>query len=195
MTKYKYYLRKPKSEIIKDVLLGLATTGLICVAATSPYFGVNLIRGIKRWRRYKKYKKRKITDAFKRLQKQGCLNIKIVKNQIYIHLTEEGKKLAGWTQIDALKIARPKKWDGKWRLVIFDIAQLKKFYREAFRGKLKELGFYPLQKSVWIYPFDCRDEFELLRDFFGLSEKEVRLIVTEDIGKDNWLREIFHFTT
>ena len=168
---------------------------MICVAATSPYFGVNLIRGIKRWRRYKKYKKRKITDAFKRLQKQGCLNIKIVKNQIYIHLTEEGKKLAGWTQIDALKIARPKKWDGKWRLVIFDIAQLKKFYREAFRGKLKELGFYPLQKSVWIYPFDCRDEFELLRDFFGLSEKEVRLIVTEDIGKDNWLREIFHFTT
>ncbi|MBZ1345039.1 MAG: hypothetical protein KY055_00090 [Candidatus Nealsonbacteria bacterium] len=191
MTKYKYYLRKPKSEIIKDVLLTLATTGMICVAATSPYFGINIIREIKRWKKYKKYKKRKITDAFKRLQKQGCLDIEIVKNQIYIHLTKEGKKLAGWMQIDALRIKRPKRWDGKWRLVIFDISQVKKFYREVFRGKLKELGFYPLQKSVWLYPFDCRDEIELLRSFFGLSKREMRLIVCEDIGGDKGLREYF----
>jgi len=195
MTKYKYYLRKPKSEIIKDVLLTLATTGMICVAATSPYFGVNIIREIKRWRKYKKYKKRKITDAFKRLQKQGCLDIEIVKNQIYIHLTKEGKKLAGWMQIDALRIKRPKRWDGKWRLVIFDISQVKKFYREVFRGKLKELGFYLLQKSVWLYPFDCRDEIELLREFFSLSEKEMRLITCEDIGEDSWLRKFFSITT
>jgi len=195
MTKYKYYLRKPKSEIIKDVLLTLATTGMICVAATSPYFGVNIIREIKRWRKYKKYKKRKITDAFKRLQKQGCLDIEIVKNQIYIHLTKEGKKLAGWMQIDALRIKRPKRWDGKWRLVIFDISQVKKFYREVFRGKLKELGFYLLQKSVWLYPFDCRDEIELLREFFSLSEKEMRLIICEDIGEDSWSRKFFSITT
>jgi DNA-binding transcriptional regulator PaaX len=111
--------------------------------------------------------------------------------QIYIRLTEKGKKMAGWLQIDALKIKRPKKWDGKWRLVIFDISQLKKFYREAFRGKLKELGFYPLQKSVWIFPFDCKDEIELLRDFFGLSQNEMRLITAQDIGPDDWLKNKF----
>lgn len=188
MTKYKYYFRKPKSEIVKDVLYWLAASGAVCIAATSPYFGINLVRAIKRW---KKYKKRKITDAFKRLQKRDCIKIKIAQNQIYISLTEKGKKLAGWMQIDALKIKRPKTWDRKWRLVIFDIAQLKKFYREAFRGKLKELGFYPLQKSVWIYPFDCRNEIELLRSFFGLDTKEMRLVICEDIGKDKWVREYF----
>jgi len=188
MTKYKYYLRKPKSEIAKDLLYWLATAGMICLAATSPYFGINLIRGIKRW---KKYQKRNIVDAFKRLQRRGCIKVKMINRQIYISLTEEGKKLAGWMQIDALKIKKPKKWDGKWRLVIFDISQLKKFYREALRGKLKELGFYPLQKSVWIYPFDCRNEIGLLRDFFGLSEKEMRLIISENIGKDNWLKQYF----
>ena len=99
--------------------------------------------------------------------------------------------MAGWLQIDALKINRPKKWDGKYRIIIFDIAQLKKFYREALRGKLKELGFYPLQKSVWIHPFDCRDEIEVLREFFGLDQKEMRLIVSEDIGPDGWLKKIF----
>jgi len=188
MTKYKYYLRKPRSEIIKDILLVLATGGLICLAATSPYFGVNLIRGISRW---KKYKPRKLTDAFKRLQKRGCIEIEVIRNQIYIRLTKEGRKLAGWMQIDALRIKRPKKWDGNWRLVIFDISQMKKSHREALRGKLKQLGFYPLQKSVWIHPFECRDEIELLRDFFGLSEKEMRLIVARDIGKDDWLKEHF----
>jgi len=114
-----------------------------------------------------------------------------VGHQIYISLTEKGRKLASWLQIDDLKIKRPKKWDGKWRLAIFDISQLKKIYREAFRGKLKELGFYPLQKSVWIYPFDCRDEIELLKDFFGLNEKEVRLLICENIGKDDWLKKHF----
>jgi len=75
--------------------------------------------------------------------------------------------------------------------VIFDIAQLKKIYREAFRGKLKELGFHPLQKSVWIYPFDCRAEIDLLKDFFGLTEKEIRIIIAEDIGEDDKIKEFF----
>lgn len=94
-------------------------------------------------------------------------------------------------QIDDLKIANPKKWDKKWRLVIFDIAQMKKIYREAFRGKLKELGFRSLQKSVWIHPFECRPEVELLKDFFGLSDNEMKLIVAQEIGNDGELKKEF----
>jgi len=163
-------------------------SGAIYVAASSPYFVLNLQRNFRRWQRYKN---KKISDAFYRLRKEGCLIMEKKNHQIYISLTEKGKKKAGWLQIDSLKIKRPKKWDGKWRLVIFDISQIKKLYREAFRGKLKELGFYPLQKSVWIYPFDCRAEIELLKEFFGLSDKELRLIVTEDIGEDNKLQQLF----
>jgi len=188
MTKYKYYLRKPKSEIAKDFLYGLVATGAICIAATSPYFAVNLVRGIKGWG---KYKKRNIADNLRKLRKRGCIEIKTVNHQIYINLTEEGKKLANWMQIDALKIAQPKKWDRKWRLVIFDISQLKKFYREVFRGKLKELGFCQLQKSVWVHPFNCDDEIQLLRDFCGLTEKEIRLIISGNIGDDRELRGHF----
>jgi len=185
---YKYYFKKPRSEIVKDVLGWLVTAGAICIAATSPYFFVNLLKNFKKW---KKYKKKNLSNTFQRLRKQGCIEINRKGNQIYIKLTEEGKKMAGWLQIDALNIKRPKKWDKKWRIVIFDISELKKFYREAFRGKLKELGFYPLQKSVWVHPFGCRDEIELLRKFFGLNQKELRLIIAQDIGPDDWLREIF----
>jgi DNA-binding transcriptional regulator PaaX len=186
--KYKYYFSKPRSEVVKDILSWLTMAGLIYIAASSPYFAYNLTKSFKKWQ---KYKRRKVTDAFRRLQKQGCIDIGEKDHQIYICLTEKGRKIAGWLQIDALKIRRPKIWDKKWRIVIFDISQLKKFYREAFRGKLKELGFYPLQKSVWIHPFDCQDEIELLRDFFGLDQKEMRLIIAENIGPAEWIREIF----
>ncbi len=186
--KYKYYLKKPKSEIVKDIISWLVIAGAVYIAASSPYFVLNLMKAFKRWQ---KYPKKKIADAFYRLRRKGCIEIRKKDHQIYISLTEKGKKMAGWLQIDALKIKRPEKWDGKWRIVIFDIAQLKKIYREALRGKLKELGFYPLQKSVWIYPFDCRDEVELLREFFGLTQKELRLIIAEDIGPDEYLRKFF----
>jgi len=188
LKKYKYYFKKPRSEVIKDILYWLLVSGAIFVAASSPYFSIRLIRGVKRW---KKYSPKKLSDAFYRLRKEGCLKFEVKNHQLYISLTEQGKKKAGWMQIDSLKIKRPKKWDGKWRIVIFDISQLKKIYREAFRGKLKELGFYPLQKSVWLFPFDCQAEIELLKAFFGLTEKEVRIIIAENIGEDTQLKNFF----
>lgn len=188
MTKYKYYFRKPKSEIVRDIFSWLMIAGAVYIAAGSPYFIVNIMRNFKKG---KKYQKKKVSDSFSQLLREGFIEIEKKNHQIYISLTEKGKKKANWLQVDALKIKKPRKWDGQWRMVIFDIAQLKRFYREAFRGKLKQLDFYPLQKSVWIHPFDCRDEIELLRDFFGLKEKEVRLVLAHDVGKDDWLRKIF----
>lgn len=188
LRKYKYYFKKPKSEIAKDILTGLLVAGVICIAATSPYFIRSLLKNNKKWN---KYSKKKVYDTFYNFKRRGLIEIKKEGGQIYISLSKEGKKKAGILQINNLKIRKPKKWDGKWRIVIFDIVQLKKIYREALRGKLKELGFHPLQKSVWVHPFDCRAEIELLKDFFGLSEKELRLIIAEDIGKDDELRQFF----
>jgi DNA-binding transcriptional regulator PaaX len=59
------------------------------------------------------------------------------------------------------------------------------------RGKLKELGFHKLQQSVWIHPYDCKKEIELLREFFGLSKKELRLIVGKIEG-DEFLKRHFN---
>lgn len=189
MSKYKYYFKQPSSEIVKDILRWLVISGAIYIAATSPYFILNLIKAFKR---SKKYTNKRVYDTFYRLKKEGCIQIKKTNKQIYISLTKKGKKKAGWLQIDSLKIKKPKKWDGKWRIVIFDIVELKKFYREAFRGKLKELGFCPIQKSVWIHPFDCRDEISLLRDFFGLTEDDLRLLIVENMGRDKEFKNLFN---
>ena len=188
MSKYRYYFRKPKSEIAKDILGSLIIGGMIAVAATSPFFIVNLIKGLKG---LKKYPNKKVYDNFYKLRKQGLVDFYKKNNQIYISLTEKGKKKAGWMQIDALKIKKPKKWDGKWRILLFDIMETKKFHREALRGKLIELGFRLLQKSAWIIPYECKDEIGLLKSFFGLSDKEVKLAVVSNIEGEKELKEKF----
>jgi len=186
--KRKYYFRKPKSEIAKDVMKLLLISGGIVIAASSPYFVINFLKSYRSWN---KYSQKKVSDTFSNLRKQGLIETDWKGNQIYIRLTKEGKRRAGVLQIDDLRIKKPKKWDKKWRMIIFDIAELKRTYREAFRGKIKELGFYQLQKSVWIHPFDCKNEIRLLKDFFGLSEDELRFVVVESLGGDKRLKKIF----
>lgn len=186
--KYKYYFKKPKSEIVKDVFFWLCVGGAITIAATSPYFIQNLLRARKR---FKKYPKQRVSSTFDMLRRQGFLSVEKKNNQIYISLTEEGKKRAGIFQIGEFEIKKPKKWDGKWRLLIFDIPEKRKIAREALRGKLRELGFCKLQQSVWMHPYNCKAELELLKEFFGLSDKEMRLVVAEDIGENGSWRKIF----
>lgn len=186
--KYKYYFTKPKSVIVKDILTQLLIAGAIVIAATSPYFIYNLKKQYKKWR---KYPRQKVSAVFYRLRREGLISVKKINRQIYISLTPEGRKKAGIFQINNLIIKKPKKWDKKWRLLTFDINEKKKFIREALRGKLKELGFCLFQKSIWIYPFDCSAEIDLIKDFFGLSDNEIQLIVVENIGRDDKWRKKF----
>ena len=171
MSKFKKYFSGPKSEVAREILELLIMGGAIAIAATSPYFIINIVKGLAK---LKKYPNKKVYNAFYNLRKQGLINFYDKNNQIYISLTEKGKQKAGWMQIDNLKIKKPKKWDGKWRLVMFDISNLKRIYREALRGKLKELGFCLFQKSIWITPYNCAKEIKILKEFFGLKDAEFR---------------------
>jgi len=188
---YKYYLRKPKGEIVKDILLWLAIGGAVAVSAPSPYFGMNLARSFLKG---KKHKPKSTVNAFYRLYKQGYIALEKKRHQYYISLTQEGRKKAGFYQINTLEIRKPKQWDKKWRIVMFDIPHRNRFVREALRGALKQLGFHLLQKSVWIHPFACKDEIDLLRSFFGLTLDELRLVVAQDIGESTNLKKVFHLS-
>lgn len=87
---------------------------------------------------------------------------------IEVVLTEGGKNLALKFNFDKMSIKKPASWDGKWRIVLYDIPEKKKKAREAFRKKLKELGFFELQKSVFIYPFPCKEEIDFVVEFFEI---------------------------
>ncbi|KKP33135.1 MAG: hypothetical protein A2360_00490 [Candidatus Staskawiczbacteria bacterium RIFOXYB1_FULL_32_11] len=172
------------------VLIVLLLTGAVVISATSPYFLVNLFKS-KFFRSFKKYPPKKVYDTFYRLRERGFIDFYYKGSQIYFTLTEKGKKKAGWLKVDDLKINKPKKWDGKWRILSFDIVELKRSYREALRGKLIGMGFKLFQKSAWIIPYECNKEIKILKDFFGLNDREVKLITAVDIGEDKDLHDHF----
>ena len=189
---HKYYLKKPKLEIAKDIILGLALAGsIVALGMVSPYATASaLLRILKN----KRYNKKNCYNVFYRLKKQGYITTQWHNHQLYISLTAEGKKKAGRFQVNSLSIAKPKRWDKKWRIVIFDIKDKQRIKREALRGFLKRLQFYKLQKSVWIHPFDCKDEVRLLADFFGFANKELQFIVAETIESQEKLKNYFRIS-
>lgn len=104
-------------------------------------------------------------------------------------LTDKGKIKAFTYHFQEMKIKKTS-WDGKWRVVIFDIPEKLRTSRNALREKLKKLGFYELQKSVFVFPCECKDEIDFIIEFFNLR-KYVRYGIFEFIDNDLHLRKIF----
>lgn len=179
----------------KTILKIMLVMGVIVIASTSPYFWPKVLNYYLKNGRYKdllkSFKKRKVLDTFSYLKLKGMINIERRNRQIYISLTDKGKKWAGKYQINDLKIKKPKKWDKKWRVVVFDVKTDQRLKRESLRGKLKQLNFYQIQKSVWVYPFDCVEEIDLLRKFFGLTKNELKVILAEKIEDDGEIKKYY----
>jgi len=95
----------------------------------------------------------------------------------FLEITKLGKKELLRYDIDELEIEKSKAWDGKWRMVIFDIPEKFKNARVALSRKLKSMGFYGLQKSVFIYPYECENEIDFIREFFDVKKFVILLCV------------------
>ncbi|MEK7091725.1 MAG: CRISPR-associated endonuclease Cas2 [Patescibacteria group bacterium] len=92
----------------------------------------------------------------------------ISTGEIEIVITEAGKKAVLRYDVDQMELTISKHWDKLWRLVFFDIPEKKRYQRDQFRDKLKELGFIELQHSVWVIPYPCKKEIDFLVEFFEI---------------------------
>lgn len=191
----KYYFRKTRGAIVKDLLTWLALTGVVLVTASSPYFVRQLLRG---WKQGQKYKLRSKDAAFYRMRKAGLLLVERQGFQYRVSLTKKGKEHAGWLQLDSLEVKRPNQWQGSWYFLLFDIAQTERWKRDILRSFLERLGFALFQKSVWVHAHDCCPELEMLKAFLGLTQRELKLVVVKDEGLErddsHKLRRYFKIT-
>lgn len=109
---------------------------------------------------------------------------------ITITLTEEGKHRALRYNPNVMTIEKQKNWDGLWRVVMFDIPEKMREGRTVLVQKLKQLGFYPLQKSVFILPYDCKNEVDFLIEAFDLR-KYTRFLLVKETDLDIALKHKF----
>lgn len=172
--------------IAKDILYWLLVSGIVAIAATSPYFGINLMKQMGR-----EYEKKKFANALYRLRKSRTIIFEEKKGGTYVvELTEKGRKKTEKLQYDDLRIQKPKKWDGIWRIVIFDIPNKKKIVRETLRNKMKGWDFYQLQESVWVCPWPCEKEIGIVVELLGIYSF-VNMIKAKEIQDDEKLKAHF----
>lgn len=105
-------------------------------------------------------------------------------------LTHKGKRLVNQKALETLKPARPSIWDKKWRMVMFDIPEEFKNRRDSFAAGLKRMGFVPIQKSCFVFPFPCFEEFEVLADFYQVRRFTTFLVI-ESLEKSHALARHF----
>ncbi|OGN00023.1 MAG: CRISPR-associated endonuclease Cas2 [Candidatus Yanofskybacteria bacterium RIFCSPHIGHO2_02_FULL_41_29] len=181
-----------------DILRIIGLTGMAFVALSSSPRGAEvLIKGIG-----KHIEKRRLKLARSQFSKylwylRKKKYIKVVKEDesgITIKIIGKGIDRIKKFDLDNLKIEPMEKWDSKWRVVIFDIPDKKKSAREALRRKLENMGFYKLQKSVFIHPWECLDEIFFLRKVFEV-EPNVSVLVADAIDEEMRLRKLFNIST
>lgn len=123
------------------------------------------------------------------LGRGGYVRAKKAKGNVsFFHLTPKGRlAVLKYLHLEKLKI---KKWDRHWRIVIFDVPEFFKKKREYLRRELLNLGFAPLQKSVYVTPYPVVGTLdEVLRR--RRLKKYFRFLTADEIDKEDDLKEIF----
>ncbi|MBC7836839.1 hypothetical protein H7X87_03625 [Acetobacteraceae bacterium] len=105
-------------------------------------------------------------------------------------LTNKGRYAISEEKIWSLTIPRPARWDGKWRMVLFDIPAKKARQRHSFRTRLKELGLVLYQNSVWVYPYPLEKTTRAISDFYMISDC-VLFVVAQEINNESQLKRRF----
>ena len=127
--------------------------------------------------------------ALGRLSKLGLVTFEERDERHYARITERGKNIL---QLETQKVAhmKKKKWDRRWRVVIFDIPEKRRSVRVSLRRFMEEYGFVRLQNSVWIYPYDCEDLVALAKANLRIGA-DVLYMIVEKLEHDKHLREHF----
>ena len=176
--------KRVKRKNLEKVILGVVGgAGILTVGLLAPnVIGAMGKLGLIPNRRQKEY----VSSSASKIVKKGLLKF----NGKFYELTLAGQERLRMWEFANFKLNKPKRWDGKWRLVIFDIPDKKKTIRDKIRRLLRAADFYLLQDSVWVYPYDCEDIITLLKTDFGIGKNLLYLIVDE-LENDRYLREEF----
>jgi DNA-binding transcriptional regulator PaaX len=181
-----------KGELGKEILLMIAAGLAIPAAFLMPNIPIALKPLLRELtRRCGLRKGEKFVRSITYLKGSRLVSVAEKDGQQILTLSEDGRKRLLQFDLDKIVIKKPRKWDGHWRLVLFDIPEKQKIGREALRSKLKQLGFYQLQKSCFIHPFDCKSEIDFISEMFEVSPY-VNFILAREIEGASHLVKYFN---
>lgn len=173
----------------------VASVGALGIAIVAPnlFLALNKIFLKKYGKITQAEKKKKTAQVFYYLKKQGLIQFKEDKGILKVILSGAGKRKVEALNLSSLKVSKPKYWDGKWWLVAADIPT--KQYRQGadmLRSKLKHMGFYPLQRTLWLFPYNPQKELEFVCQQYGVGQFVTLMEVSRlDVQDEQKLKTFF----
>lgn len=176
--------KKAKRKQITSIILGtVGVAGLLGVALVAP----NVLGAMGKLGMIPTGRQKEIINRTRdRMLKQGLLR----RENGFLRLTPKGQDKFRMLQLREAAMTRPRRWDKRWRVLIFDIPEYRRALRNKIRQTLIGIGFMRLQDSVWIYPYDCEDLIALLKADFKIG-KDMLYMIVEELEGDRHLKEHF----
>ena len=175
-------------QIQNAILTTLLVGGMIAIGA-APRLDLLKLLGARKRNPYRlKYQ---INDTLLRLVRKGLVTFVEKDGRKFARLTPAGtKQLELEQQKAALRLQKNKRWDKRWRVIIFDIPERRRGVRGRLRAIMQECGFVRLQDSGWVYPHDCEELMVLLKAELKAGSSVLYMVV-EKIENDLWLKNHF----
>ena len=149
-----------KGYVQRALLRAIAVSGVLLVGMMAP----NVLQLIDKIPGDKYRFNNQLKSVASRLASKGLVRFKVRHGKKYLELTERGRRVLEMEQEQkALSGRMKKRWDGRWRMVVFDIPEKYRKTRDKLRITLRSLGFVQLQGSVWVFPHDCEEVVALLK--------------------------------
>ena len=172
------------------ILRTLVLTGGLSVALVAPHT-LNLLKKLDRGATHRKNLYRRITQAITRLERAGLVQTSGQYAKRRVVLTAKGHAMIDKVYANEYHIPEPVFWDGKWRVVMFDIREQRRRARSQLRSLLMGAGFLRLQDSVWIHPYPCDEFIGLVRAHLKSGTGEMLSFTADALESDRKLREHF----
>lgn len=168
-------------------VLGMSLVAPGAAMIAKPFLDAQREKEREEWKRFNpSYLKRTIY----RLRREKLVELSEVDGEQMVVLTKHGKQRILKYSLEDLVIETPRSWDGRWRMVLYDVSHRRKALRDLFRQTLKSLGFYQLQESVWLYPYPCESQVTFLREYYGVGN-EVLYVIAVKLEDDAPYRTYF----
>lgn len=160
-----------KGDVILAVLSVIGVAGLITALVMAPGLGAVL--------KLVDPNPRKAVAKMERTLRSLVRTGKVSHTKAGYRLTSDGEVELSRRKFERYQFPALKKWDGKWRVICFDIPETRKYMRYLIHQKLVELGFYRLQDSVFVTPQPCGEILKLMQKAFFLQEDVRGMVVTQ----------------
>lgn len=180
-----------RAPLRRIILKTLAVAGVISLAAVAPNVLGELRKFDPAFARQKNIRRR-IQETLWRMERGEIVSLPRRGTMGRVELLPKGETLIEKIRVSEYQIPEPLIWDGKWRIVMFDVPESRRRIRDQLRRLLQEAGLKRLHDSVWVHPYPCDELVVLVKAYLKNTRGEVHYGVGELIESDRALREQFN---